>query len=173
MVAITVRVCSTPTVPVSTASRNSGNAGGASPPEGRSLGRIARAAFTRARASAAEMRNRSRNRTMVDAPCATPRVSTSPARWTCAAYTNRPTRSRVSARVSSSLSPIFQNSAPRNASTPAHTDPATEVACSMSLISSMNRTLDHTPDSPRKPTIRATGLRHPERLHSLSRAAAG
>ena len=88
----------------------------------------------------------------------TRRVSTSPVRWTCAAYTNRPTRSKVSARVSRSSSPIFQNSAPRNASTPAHTDPATAVACSMSLISSMNRTLDHTTDSPRKPTIRPAAM---------------
>ena len=150
MVAITVRVCSAPTVPVSTASRNSGNNGGASPPEGRSLGRIARAAFTRPRASAAEIRNRSRNSTMVDAPCATLRVSSSPARWTCAAYTNRPTRSNVSARISSSLSPIFQNALRRNSSTPTDTDPATAVACSMSLIGSMNRTLDHDTDSPPK-----------------------
>ena len=79
----------------------------------------------------------------------TRRVSSSPVRWTCAAYTNRPTRSNVSARVSRSLSPIFQNALPRNASNPAHTDPATAVACSMSLIGSMNRTLDHTTDSPR------------------------
>ncbi len=118
MVAITVRVCSAPTAPASTAAANSGNAGGASPPEGRSRGRIALAVFTRVRASAAEIRNRSRSSTIVDgAPLlpATPRVSSSPVRWTCAANTNRPTRSRVSARVSRSLSPIFQNSVHRNA----------------------------------------------------------
>jgi len=52
---------------------------------------------------------------------------------------------------------------PRTASNPAHTDPATAVACSMSLIGSMNRTLDHDTDSPRKPTIRAAsiGIRWP------------
>ena len=46
------------------------------------------------------------------------------------------------------MSPIFQNALRRNASTPVHTDPATAVACSISLISSMNRTLDHDTDNP-------------------------
>jgi len=112
------------------------------------------------------MHSRCRSNAAVDtAPLSwnTRRVSNSPTTWTCAAYTNRPTRSNVSASDSRPSSGIFQNAVPRTASNPAHTDPATAVACSMSLIGSMNRTLDHTPDSPRNQTIRAAsiGIRWP------------
>jgi len=56
---------------------------------------------------------------------------------------------------------------PRTASNPAHTDPATAVACSMSLIGSMNRTLDHDTDSPRKRIIQAAGRARPAAVVSL------
>ena len=108
------------------------------------------------------MHSRCRSHAAVDtAPLSwnTRRVSISPVRWTCAAYANRPTRSSASARVNSSASPIFQNAVARTASNPAHTDPTTAVACSMSLIGSMNRTLGHDTDSPLKQTIRAVGMR--------------
>jgi len=157
MVDTPVRICSTPTVPASTAARSSGSTGGVSPPVGWSRGRTARAARTRAAASPGEMYSLCRSNPAVEAAACrsqTRRVSSSPVRWICAAYTNRPTRSRVPARVSRPSSSIFQNALPRNASNPADTDPATAVACSTSLIGSMNRTLDHSTDSPRKPTIR-------------------
>ncbi len=112
---------------------------------------MALAARTRAAASPGEMYRVCRSNAAVEVAlccCQARRVSSSPVRWTCAAYTNRPTRSNTPARVSSSLSPSFQKALPRNASNPEHTEPATPVAASRSMICPMNQTLSHPTDSP-------------------------
>ena len=82
MVATTMRVCSTPITPSTSAAPSTGNTGSSSTPVGDSLGSTIRAVFTLPLASPAEMTSDCRSNAAVDEqPCrsARPRVSISPA----------------------------------------------------------------------------------------------
>ena len=165
MVATMMRVCSSPITPSARAAPSSGSTGSRSIPVGDSLGSTARAVFTLALASPAEIVNACRSNAPVEVqPClsAMPRVSISPVRWTCAAYTNRLTRSKPWANTSRSGSGIFQNSVSRTASNAAHATPTAAVAGSGSVTSPIPKRYQRPPTAPLwqriSPASRASSL---------------